>query len=534
MRRTITTLSRFITSTTNWWADFRWARPGVFALAILVLLSCEDNTGDVGFKNPNGDFQVFVKEFTLPSKTFLMDSITTSYGFAASPATGTKTPQPNRIMVGHVDDPIFGKTTATAYTQFWSSGFPTYGNNPKFLKLTLNLVLDYYWSGNSATATKQTFEVYELADSMLTYIPHYTNESQPTARLLGTGTTMQAVDPIKYAQNLRSNKDDSTSNDIIDSVQVVLDPEYGLDLFRLAMDTIGNNEANLDLFYKFRRIFKGLAIKSPNSDKIVGFNVEHAKTRLTLDYMIDTTKYQLFFSLSAPGQAVKAKEFVSYTQLEIDRSGTPLAGLTTKYQDFEPPTGLRYVQAGAGITTRLDFSEVYEYFKNVPIKALSVAELRIETSEQPYAPYSFLLRAIKPDNREISTSTIALDVAQDPVDAINLEFVLKHLIGSRADGGYSSPSFRAEILGDDKALFLLTQASNSGTALYTGYMTNYLQQELSLSETDFLRYFELIPYANSSNKDTFAPDMSRSVNGFYFPPDKVKLKIYYTTPRIKE
>jgi hypothetical protein len=534
LRRTITTLNRFITSTTSWSGNFRWAPPALFALAILVLLSCEDDTGAVGFKNPNGDYQVFVKEFTIPSKTFLMDSITTSYGFATSPSVGVKTAAPPRFMVGHSEDPVFGKTTATAYTQYYPTTFPYYGSNPRVLKLTMTLVFDYYWSG-STTPSDQTFEVYELTDSMLTYIPHYINESQPIGRLLGS-STFKNLNPATFDTNIATNKDPNTlaANIIADSVVFNLDDVYGIDLLNLALDTLGNNEANYDLFYKFRRRFKGFAIKSPNSDKVVGFNIEHAKTRMVLDYMVDTSKYQLNFSFAAPGQAVRAKEFVSYTQLEIDRSGTPLAGLTTKYQDYEAPTGLRYVQAGAGITTKLDFSEVAEYFKNIPIKALSVAELRIETDEQKYAPYSFLLRALKPDNREVSTSTVGLDIAQDPVDAVNVDFYVKHLLSARADGGYASPFYKAEVLGDNKGAFLLAQESNSGTAVYKGYMTNYLQYELANSEADFLKYYELIPYADDTHKSTYAPDMTRSINGFYFSPDKVKLKIYFTTPRAKE
>ena len=464
-----------------------------------------------------------------------MDSITTSYGWVTSKAGGIKTPAPNRIMVGTADDPIFGKTTATGYASFYSATFPTYGDNPRFLKLTMTLVLDYYWTGATTDTENQKFEVYELTDSMLTYIPHYSNEPQKLGRLLGTGTTTNAISPTDFDTNIKTNKDPATApaNIIIDSLVVQLDDDYGSELLNLAMDTLGSDESNFDLYYKFRKKFKGLAIVAPNSDKIIGFDLEHAKTRMVLDYRVDTTNQQLFFSFEPSGQAVGTAEYVAYTRFETDRSATPLAGLTTPYQDFEAPTGLRYVQAGTGITTRLDFSEVAEYFKNIPIKALSVAELRIETDEQKYAPYSFLLRAVKPDYREVSTSTKVNDVTGDPYSSINTDFIFKHTaLAARSDGGYGGPYYRAEILGDNKSTFLLTQASNTGTAVYSGYMTNYMQTELGLDEADFLRYFELVPYA--VDKTTYAPAIGRSLNGFYFPPDKVKLKIYYTTPRVKE
>ncbi|MEI9919144.1 MAG: hypothetical protein WDO14_10135 [Bacteroidota bacterium] len=461
-----------------------------------------------------------------------MDSINTSYGLAASVSVGTKTPAPNRFMVGHVDDPVFGKTTATAYTQFYAATYPTYGANPRFLSLKMTLVFDYYWSGSTSSTDKQKFEVYELTDSMLTYIPHYSTETQNVGRLLGD--TTHRVSPTEFSTNIITNNDPATvtSNLITDSLYVTIDESYGRELLNLAMDTTGTNEQNYNSFNKFRKRFKGFAITSPNSDKIVGFNPEHTKTRMILTYRVDTTTYQLYYLFSPSQQAVGTPEYMSYTKLETDRSGTPLAGLTTKYQDFEAPTGLRYVQAGTGVTTRLDFSEVYDFFKNIPIKALSVAELKIETNQQDYAPKSFLLRVINPDNREKSTTITATDITGDPYASVDAEYVVKQGLASRSDGGYGSPFYRAEVTGDDRTTFLLTQASNSGTAVYSGYMTNHIQNQLSLSETDFLRTFELIPYA--LDKQSYAPDMSRSVNGFYFPPDKVKLKVYYTTPRSKE
>jgi hypothetical protein len=536
LRRTITTLNRFIISTTSWWADFRWAKAGLLAVALLVLLSCKDDTGSVGFRNPNGDFEVFVKEFTIPTKTFLMDSIKTSYGYATSTTIGAKTPPPNRVLVGHAEDPNFGKTTATAYTQYYAATYPTYGSNPVFLKLTLTLVFDYYWSGATTDTEKQLFEVYELTDSMLTYVPHYSNEPQNIGKLLGQAT--HRISPTDFDKNISTNADPNTvaADLIVDSLNVDISDIYGMELLQAAMDTIGDNESNYSLFYKFRKKFKGFAIKSPNSDKIVGFDLANAKTRMILDYKVDTSKYQLYFSFQPSGQANGTPEYMAYTQLETDRSGTPLAGLTTKYQDFEPPTGLRYVQAGTGVTTRLDFSEVYEHFQNVSVKAFSVAELRIETDDQPYAPYGFLLRAIKPDNREISTATQTLDVTGDPYNTVNFDFVIKHQFASRSDGGYGSPWFKAEILGDDKGTFTVNQGTNTGTGTFTGYMTNFLQNEVGLAQADFLPYYELIPYALSTlnGKPNYAPNYSRSVNGFYFPPDKVKLKVYYTTPRVKQ
>jgi hypothetical protein len=479
-------------------------------LAILVLLSCEDNTGLVGFKNPNRDFQVFEKEFTIPTKVFLMDSLSTS--------NGSSTTETKRILVGHMDDPRFGKTSATAYTQYWPVGYPAVNNaNPVFEKLTLTLVYDYYWQGN-ANDHQEAYQVYEVTDSILTYLPHYSSQSTPYGPLLGEAQKL--ISPTDFEQSILDNGDLDTSNDIVDSLNIDLDANLGRRLLTAAMDTVGLNESNYDVFSRFRRTFKGLAIVGSNNDKIVGFNTFSKYSKMVLHYRIDTTKYRLTYQLNAPGASGSLPEYVSYTELKTDRSGTPLAGLPPKYIEFEPADGLRYAQAGTGLAVRLDFTEVRDHFKNIPVKALSVAELRVETDEQQRPVVDFILRALRPNNRPISATKGDVDGAGDPITIIDNELVFKHAV--------VAGSTRLDPISDnnDGAPFRLHQSSNkSGTALYTGYLTTFLQKETSLGENDFLRYFALIPQA---------PENGKSVNGFYFPADKIKLKIYYTTPGLEE
>jgi len=452
---------------------------------------------------------------------FLVDSLPTSYGYTVSPSNGTLTRGESRFLVGTADDPRFGKSTAIAYTPYYAANYPSTNTSAKFQKLSITLIFDYYWAGEKS-GSEQQFEVYELTDSMLTYVPHYANQSTPYGRLLGTAT--HTVNPIDFDQNIIDNTDPDVTKHIIDSVNIVLDPSLGQALLDAAMDTVGNHEQDYNYFYKFRRKFKGLAFVSPNSNKIVGFNPAHTKTRMVLDYKIDTSKYQLLFRIEPSQQQVSAAEYSVYTEIRSDRSGTPLAALPSKYVDWEPSDGNRYIQAGTGIVTKLDFSEVYDYFKNIPLKALSVAELRIETDQQDQAPKAFVLRALKSNNRNLSASTQYTDAANDPFTDVDANVVTKHLV-YKYDANWDKPFFRVEAAGDNGGLFLLSQLSNSGTAVYTGYLTNFLEQELTNNETDILRYFALVPQT---------PDIARGVNGFYFPADKIKLKIYYTSPGLDE
>jgi hypothetical protein len=487
----------------------------------LVLLSCDDELGEVGLKNPNRDFDVVAKEFIIPTTVFQMDSVSTSYGYL----DGTRqymTPDPPRWMVGSADIDKFGKSDAIAYTQYWAASFPVVPDTAEFESLELTLIFDYYWLGDKSKSD-QLFEVHELTDSVLTYRKHYTFNSTPYGKLLGSAT--KTVDPVAFDENYGDNHDTDTNNDIIDSLNVVLDPELGQALLDAAIDTVGTNETNYNYFYKFRRNFKGFAITAPGANKIVGFSPNHAKTRLTLRYRTDTTRL-LTFLFTPASQARGVPEFMSYTQLQTDRAGTPLATLPAKYVDYEPADGMRYVQAGTGVVTKLDFSEVYDYFKNIPDKALSVAKLEIQSTEQPKAPTRFKLRVLRPDNREQKSSKEYFDGANDPYSNTDYDFVSKHRFDPNT---IIRPFLKCDVIADNPtsttATFTLDQISNSsGTSVYTGFLTNYLNQELSLSDADFLRYYALLPHT---------PDIAFGASGFYFPADKVKLTIYYTTPKPK-
>jgi hypothetical protein len=505
LRRTITTLSRFTTYTTSW-----LVKSASLFLAILFLLSCEDDTGLVGFKNPNRDFSVYAKEFTIPTKLFLMDSVaTTNSGNSA---------ETRRILAGVSEDPRFGKTTAIGYMQYYALGIPdTVDANAVFQSIQLTMIYDYYWEGN-ADAADQVYDFYELGDSVLTYLPRFASQGVALGNKLGSATKFTV--PTQFDQSVKDNADTDTSNDIIDSLNVTLDPGFGQRLLNQAMDTVGTNELIYQQFYKFRRIFKGLAIVPANANKIVGFNPEHAKFRMTLTYKHGKNIKRLYYYFNPSGQAsVSIGEYPSHSQLITDRSGSPLSGLGPKYQDFDPGNGLRYIQAGTGVIAKLDFSEVYEYFKDIPLKAMSVAELKIDTDEQAKAPTKFLLRALKPNNRMLLATKGDVDAVNDPITILDTDLVSRHAV-------YQNSLTRMEPVGDDGGLFTLNQSSNSGgTAQYLGYLTNFLQQETTLSGTDFLRYYALIPHT---------PENTKSLTGFHFPADKITLKIYYTTPEVEE
>ena len=122
-------------------------------------------------------------------------------------------------------------------------------------------------------------------------------------------------------------------------------------------------------------MFKGLAIKSDNGDKIVGINTN---SFITLHYhtpTVDSLGLQLTFFNAT-----------NFSQIKGDRGASELAGLTQYSQDFIPSNDLRYLQSGTGIYTKLDFGKFFEFCDTVPNVVISSAELTIDGVQESIYP----------------------------------------------------------------------------------------------------------------------------------------------------
>lgn len=479
-----------------------WAKPAVLLFLVFVTASsCRDDLSLIGFPSPDANFQISFKEFAIPTHIVQLDSVITTNGGGSG--------ETNRLLVGYAADNTFGNSTAEGYTQFFAKTFPGIPSNATVERLTLTLVFDYYHSGSPNQST-MNFEVYQLSDSIVNSVPYFSG-SELRHAITPMGTASKVISPAIFDQSILDNSDNDPDNDVIDSLNIDL-TGLGDALLAAARDTVGNNELAYTTFRKFRRNFPGLVIKSPGADKIVGFSTTHPKSRLTLHYVDGATKYQIEYSLS-PGSGI-----VGFSRITTDRSATSLAGIQ-RYDATVASDNRIYLQCGTGLVARLDFSEVYDFFKDIPIKALSVAELSITGDVQTKPVNEFYMRAMRPDNRFRVAVKNVRDAAYDSVTIVDTDFKAKHLV----DQTTSNP--RLDPIGDDGRLFTLKKTDEPAATQYKGYLTNFMQRELLLGESETLKLFALVPYN---------PEFGKSLNGVHFPKDNVVLRIYYTTPAVQE
>jgi hypothetical protein len=472
----------------------------------LVLFSCTEDPSTIGFKGADSRFKVYYKELNIPTSVVLTDSLLTSVNGQLTNAT-------RRLLVGKYTDPEFGVVEAEAYTQF-SANDPTLiiPADAILESAVLNLTFDYYYYGSN-NSSFQNFYVHELTDSILSEQPYYSTSSMaydPTP--IGVGSYI--IDPPVFDTFLAQNLDKDATNDRVDTLSITLDDNYAKKLFELA----SSGTTDYTLFKKFRRIFKGFAIRSDGSEKLVGFDPYYDdktnyRSRLLIyykypdvnnpgTYLKRMIKYSLF-SVTA-GIGVQG-----YSRIKSSHSGTLVQDLDV-HKDYYPSNGLRFVEAGNPIFTKLDFSDFIKFSDTLSNMIINSAELVIDPIEaqQFPLPFNLGLKVLTDKNRFIKTSS-------------GIPAYYTGLIVGGSDGDL--------IVGEQLSATELTEKFNlslsqntDGTYKYNEFFTSFFQRlYFYRNEDDRLLKYGLV---------SSFPAMGKSVNRFIFNKDKLKLKLYYTLP----
>lgn len=479
-------------------------RTGQLLMAALFLMACEDEASLLGFRNPNSKFDVRYIEFPVKSSVLWLDSVRSSNFYFPN--------ESNRLLLGTYTDDKLGVVSAGFYSQYFPSTTAKIPTNSTLDSAVLQLAFDLYTYG-AITLEQQHFEVYELTKQIARgFSANYFNKTTvPTGPPIGSGSFI--INPLEFQQYITQGKDTTIT------VRIPLSSAFGQKLFDAAL-RYANATSSLDsLFVKFNAFvkeFKGIAIKPTAGDKIVGFNPIKFDSRIILHYQTPTIDSQ------AVNLPLAGNNITSFNEIKSDRSGSEV-DVSQYFTDFEPTSGLRCVQSGVGLFTKLDFSDFIDFLESdtLPNIAINSAELIIsdvESTEAYASPGDLYLRVLDPDNRlkvfnrqkkaaavtrdqktlslyNNSTRTLDLDYSVVNVDSV---FTVYSETGSYLSLPYSST-----------------------TNTYRGFFTLFAQ-ELAIEETDKprLRYFILYPRNGA-----------KTVNRVLFHKDNIKLRVYYTLPK---
>ncbi len=395
----------------------------------------------------------------------------------------------NRLLIGSYQDPLVGAVQSTVFTNIRTSSLTTFiEDDESFDSLILQLRFDFYVYG-APGASIQRYSVHELTSELDITKAYYFNSTatyDPTP--LGTGEV------VINSEYFKEEFADPTTDSVF-TIKIKLNQEFGQRLF----DSVDPTNENYTNFTKFKTNFKGLAIVAEQSDKIVGFSPIDLNTALFLYYHNPEVNKTLAFTIS---------QGINFSQITADRSSTDLANLNQFFTDYTE-TNNRYVQAGASVVTKLDFTKFYEYMDSIPNAIINSAELSIDPIVPPdgfSGPFTLSLAQLKSNSRYRTVKA-----KQDTSDLVAFG---GSLVISDADRIFAGT--------DQGGLLQLGYSETNNN--YRSFPTLFFQR-LLINKNNRLPFWAL---------QSVSPPQGKSVNRIVFPKENIKLKVYYTRPVTSE
>lgn len=337
----------------------RQIRYFLFLTLIALAVSCKKKTPeDIGLPILPGEDLLnasFTDTITLITHTVYDDSL--------------KTDEVTPLLLGNMNDPVFGVSKASIFTQIsLSKSNPVFGINPQLDSVVLSLV---YSSGQYYGALDpQKFKVYEVSQSLYRDSIYYSNRMLQFSTELGSAYVKPKpnsakdsvmVDTIKYPPHLRIHLDKNFFQNFLTS------PTY-------TASYTGNAA--------FQKVFKGLYISSSSGlpsgqGAIMYMDLVHTYSRVTMFYHNKTDTTSLHFVISNSACA-------RFTHFEHDYSfATEIKSQVNSADSIQKD--VVFVQPMAGVRTKVTMPYLKDLYNNGKI-VINKAELIM-----PVDPSSIIL-----------------------------------------------------------------------------------------------------------------------------------------------
>ncbi|ASS50017.1 MAG: hypothetical protein A3D31_10610 [Candidatus Fluviicola riflensis] len=292
----------------NNWTSWRkgFTLSATFLLALLVATSCKKETNTIGLGALDPDALLSsggVDTFQLTTFSVAEDTIPTdnqTFG-----------------ILGAYHDPKMGTFNASIYSQFHLSNTISFDAGDQ--AIVDSVVLSLRYRGYYGELDPQTFEVYELDDTMDVDRDYYKNDVEalkPSNLVLASSETQTPnpsdsvwVGSTKKPAQLRLTLNNAWAQTIMD-------------------DATGGNAAFTDDAL-FENYMKGLHVKVANANPAVGkggvfyFDMEDNNTKVTIYYHLQadpgSTPYELVLEVE--------DDCADFNHVEIDNSGYPVANV---------------------------------------------------------------------------------------------------------------------------------------------------------------------------------------------------------------
>lgn len=467
-------------------------RAGQLFIAVLFLMSCEDDSFLLGFKGKE-KFQGKYQELSLGSSVMLVDSVATNGVIS-----------PRRFLIGRYLDNVFGEVRSESYTEFYPTSRTQLDATSVLDSVVIQMRFDTYVYGSDGTSNEQ-FHIHELTEGLVDTVLYYYNSS------IGYNPTpiSSAMEEVSYDSLVKnSTLSESSQDTILLKFKLSNSEDFALRLFDFAKNRV--LETDSALFAQFRSEFSGLAlVPDVGNTKVVGFNPSNALSRVFIYYHTDAED-----SLSR----ILTFGNVSFNRTVTDRSSSELTGLSS-YQEFEIGN-YGYIQSGSPVITQLDLTSFYQFSDTISNIIINSAELTVGAMGvmDGLEPPTQLSVRLQNENNQFFN----LFVNDDREFLTGYEQLFSEGRYYTAGGDFNlSPSTSTALIPASQGQSVVLSYLESENR-YTGFMTLFLQNLFeNKTKEDKIIYISL---------NAASPAIGKTVNRVVFDKSSVKLKIYYTIP----
>jgi hypothetical protein len=487
----------------NLWA--KSLRQLCFAVA-LFFFSCEDENTFLGppADRNNRKFDVAFVEIPLTSSMVVINSVPTDNKTGAGIA-----------QVGQYTDPVLGAVKATSFLHINPTAASVIPETAIFDSVTVQLRLNFYAYGFDGERT-HTFTIHELNDSLDRRATSRYNFNDAVAynpTEMASASFKVRYDTLRKNLGLPSNAQDTIT------AQARLSDAFGQRIFDLAKAypfSGSNTELVSSQFREFNERVKGLAIVPISNEGILGLRLD-GFSRVTIHYRATNTSGNL---------DTLARSYLfgspSFTNITAERTGTEVGGLPA-FQNTPPSTfGLRIVQSGSPVVTRLDLENFYRFTDTVGTVIVNEAELILGSSQslKGLEPHSSLAMKVMRSTNQFYDAVIPADsAALTGYRYLTLEQV----------GPESFHAFVASDQSSDRNPLRAGIGYDSDPGSFAGYMTFFAQSLIKESNRNGAVNPERIPHLALFPS---SPSAAFSVNRTLLDASQIKLRIYYTKPKL--
>jgi len=464
----------------------------------LFFFSCEDETSILGFKGPK-KFNVALVEIPLNTSSVL--AVDSAISDLRPVVVNGQTSFVDGLLVGQYQDNVFGKVEARSFLSLYPSSTIALESSSVYDSITVELRLNFYSYGFTGVENKNFF-VHEITGDTVTLFGgnrYYTNSTAPEYSVDPIGEMKMRLD---YDSLLKQSTLSSQQDTILAKAR--LNDTFGTKVFEAVKEGVSGAAAQR----LFKAQVRGLAlVPAADNPGIYGMNVIN-------DFGKVSRVFLHYHTVDGSGGVADTLvrtlgiDYASFTKVDTDRTGTELEGIQP-YQGTETLSGLRYIQSGSPIITKLDLAPFYAFADTVDNILINSAEFVIENLDAPPGqrpPGSLTFRLMNNNSEQFLNTRVAADA----------EFLSASQYFILASDHYFTPSNGTSIV---------SIGYKADENRYSGFMTLFTQtlftnkgDQDGINENR-LKYLALVP----SN-----PPLERSVSRAVFSKDDVKLRIYYT------